>query len=85
MYEGNMFDRHEATDNPMVVNISNKSVNFDIPLCCDTLTAVGVEYGVPNIVGRVVMVKMKYNVLVDEVAIKYNEGLISIKGKLIMA
>lgn len=84
MYNGNLFEKHEATDNPIVVNVSNKDVSFDVPLCCDTIISVGVEFGKTNIVGRVIRVRTDMYVKVSEAKIKYQSGVISIKGKLLL-
>lgn len=85
MYDGNLFEKHEATDNPIVVNISNKDVSFEVQLCCDTIISVGVEFGKTNIVGRVIKVRTNMFVLVSEAKINYQSSTISIKGKLLLS
>jgi hypothetical protein len=83
-YEGTLYDKHETSDNPLVVNISHKQARFDIPLCCETLKQVGVEFGSVNIVGRVINVQGGYNVLVTEATVNYEKRIITIKGKLLL-
>jgi hypothetical protein len=83
-YKNNLFDTyHETTDNPMIVNITNKSVTLVIPFCCENIELVGLDEDSQRIVGKIVKVKDGEYMLVQECEVSYVDSSIKLKGKLI--
>ena len=83
-YKNNLYETyHETVDNPLIVNMGFQLVTAEIPLCCDTIGAIGTSQEGDTIVGKIVKIKEGYFMYVTEATLSYEARMITLKGKII--